>query len=107
MTTVSDPIVEKMVQLHEKLEAASKEGSLVEGWRPLRLDSKGWVVAGRNVADEYQIQQFYPTGEWEKARQYLEIQNELRKLLFSDLTPEQLNAYRTATGLQPSGDLSA
>jgi hypothetical protein len=99
---VSDPIVEKMVLLHEKLEAASKEGSIVEGWRPLRLDSKGWVVAGKNVEEEYQIEQFYPTGEWEKAREYLEIQNELRKLLFSDLTSEQLNAYRAATGLPPA-----
>ena len=99
---MSDPIVEKMVQLHEKLEAASKDGSLVEGWRPLRLDNKGWVVAGKHVEDEYQVEQFYPTGEWEKAREYLEIQNELRKLLFSDLTPEQLDAYRAATGLPPA-----
>jgi hypothetical protein len=98
----ADPTVDRMIQLHKKLEALSRDGgSIVDGWRPLRLDSNGWVVAGKNIDgdDYYQIEKFYPSGEWKKAAKYLEIENELRALLFSDLTSEQLDAYRAATGL--------
>jgi hypothetical protein len=96
---VPDPIVEKMILLYRKLEATSSEGSIVKGWRPLRLDSKGWVVAGKNIDGEYHIEQFYPIGQWQKAHEYLVIQKELRKLIFSDLTLDQINEYRAAVGL--------
>ena len=99
---MSDPIVERMIELHKELEAVAKGGPNVDGWHPLRLDSKGWVVAGKHVDGEYQMEQFYPTGEWKKASEYLEIQGELRRLLFSNLTPEQINAYRAAVGLPPA-----
>lgn len=98
---MSDPIVEKMILLHKRLEETSIEGGIVEGWRPLRLDNKGWVVAGKDVDGEYRIEEFSPIGKWKKAHEYLEVQNELNKLIFSDLTLDQVNAYRAATGLTP------
>jgi hypothetical protein len=96
---VSDPIVQKMILLHRRLETAASEGSIVQGWRPLRLDSKGWIVAGKNINGEYHIEQFCPIGQWKKAHEYLEIQIELRKLIFSDLTVEQMDEYRAAIGI--------
>lgn len=97
---VSDPVVDKMVRLHKELEDASESGGIVSGWRPLRIDNKGWVVAGKSIDGEYQIKQFYPIGEWKDALHYLEVQIELRSLIFSDVTTEQINAYRTAIGLE-------
>ena len=98
---LSDPLVERMVRLHKELEGASESGAIVSGWRPLRIDSKGWVVAGKSIDGEYQIKQFYPVGEWKNALRFLEVQTELRSLIFSDVTIEQLRAYRSATGLKP------
>ena len=100
-----DPTVEKMVDLHRKLEAISRRGGdVVDGWRPLRLDGRGWVIAGKAINDEYKTEAFFPAGEWKKAQDYLEIGNTLRAILFSDLTTEQLNSYRVAVGL-PSATL--
>lgn len=96
-----DPIVENMIRLHREVEEAAKSGSVVEGWRPLRIDSKGWVIAGKNLDGEYKFEQFYPIGKWKNAHDYLELQAKLRALLFSDLSPEQINSYRAATGLSP------
>jgi hypothetical protein len=73
---------------------------MVSGWRPLRIDSKGWVVAGKNIDGEYQMKEFYPIGEWKNALHYLEVQTELRSLIFSEVSIEQINAYRTAVGFQ-------
>ncbi len=88
------------------MEAAAKNGgSNIEGRRPLRLNSKGWVVAGKNIDNVYRVKEFYPTGEWKKANEYLEIENELRMLLFSSLRSEQLNAYRAAIGPPQKDDL--
>ena len=97
---MSDPVVDKMVRLHRELESAAESGAIVSGWRPLRLDSKGWVVAGKNVDGEYQMKQFYPIGEWKNAFHYLEVQSELRSLIFSDVSIDQINAYKTAIGFQ-------
>lgn len=99
---MSDPVVDKMVRLHKELENAAELGGSVSGWHPLRIDSKGWVVAGKNVEGEYQIKQFYPIGEWKNALHYLEVQIELRSLIFSDVSVEQINAYRSAIGLRPT-----
>lgn len=61
-----------MIQLHRKLEAAANAcGNLVDGWRPLRLESKGWVVAGKNIGGEYRIEECYPAGELEKSARIL------------------------------------
>jgi hypothetical protein len=68
---------------------------MVKGWRPLRFDNKGRVVAGKAVGGSYKTNDFEPVGEWKKAAEYLELENEFRSLLFSDLTPDQLDAYRT------------
>jgi hypothetical protein len=97
---VSDPVVDKMIRLHKELENAAESGAMVSGWRPLRIDNKGWVVAGKNIDGEYQMKQFYPIGEWKNALHYLEVQMELRSLIFSDVSIEQINAYRTAVGFQ-------
>jgi hypothetical protein len=98
-----DPVVERLVGLHKKLENAAKEGGgAIKGWHPLRFDSKGWIVAGKTVSGTYRTRDFQPVGEWKKAAEYLELENELRTLLFSDLTPDQINAYRTAIGLPPA-----
>lgn len=97
-----DPIVERLIELHRRLEHAAKEGGAIKGWRPLRFDSNGRVVAGKNVDGEYRTEDFEPAGEWKKAAQYLEVENELRALLFSDLTPGQLDAYREGIGLPPA-----
>ena len=96
---MSDPVVKRMVRLYIELEGAAECGSIVYGWRPLRIDNKGWVVAGKNIDGEYQIKQFYPIGEWKKALRYLEVQVELRALIFSDISIEQVKAYRAATDL--------
>jgi hypothetical protein len=99
---VSDPVVERMVRLHKDLENAAESGGVVHGWHPLRIDNRGWVVAGKTVDGEYQIKQFYPIGEWKNALHYLEIEAELRSLIFSDVSVEQIDAYRTAVGLRKS-----
>lgn len=96
-----DPVVERLVGLHKRLENAAKDGT-VKGWHPLRFDSKGWVIAGKTVSGAYRTRDFQPIGEWKKAAEYLELENELRSLLFSDLTTDQINAYRTAIGLPPA-----
>lgn len=76
---MSDAIVDRLIALHSKLEeAANSGGSMVDGWRPLRLDNKGWVVAGKNIGGAYRLKEFYPAGPWEKAAKYLEIQKEFR-----------------------------
>jgi hypothetical protein len=96
---VSDDIVDRLIELYRKLEnLANAGGNMVDGWRPLRLDCRGRVVAGKSVKGIYCIREFYPTGEWEKAAKYLEIQSEFRSLLFSDLTAQQLEAYRARIG---------
>jgi hypothetical protein len=110
-STVEDPIVKRLIELHKKLEDAAKEDSLViKGWQPLRISNKGWVIAGKYDANEqqenknvrvYQTNEFAPIGEWKKAIEYLTIERELRELLFSDLTAEQLNAFRSVIGLEP------
>ena len=97
---MSDPVVDKMVRLHRELESAAESGAIVSGWSPLRVDNRGWVVAGKNVDGEYQMKQFYPIGEWKNALHYLEVQSELRSLIFSDVSIDQINAYRTAIGFQ-------
>src|SRR5690242_13015998 len=93
-----DPIVRRLIELYKKLEDAAKEGSnMINGcWQPLRLSSRGWVVAGKNNNNSieqgkeerkgYQTNEFAPIGEWKKAAEYLALENELRALLFSDLT---------------------
>ena len=96
-----DPVVERLVGLHKKVEDAAKEGT-VKGWHPLRFDSKGWIIAGKTVSGTYRTRDFQPVGEWRKAAAYLELESELRTLLFSDLTPDQINAYRIALGLPPA-----
>jgi hypothetical protein len=84
-----------MIRLHKKLESVARDGgSIVDGWRPLRLDQNGWVVAGKSVDGKYRIEHFYPTEQWKRAYEYLEIQNELRALLFSELSSQQIKAYR-------------
>lgn len=98
---MSDPVVVRLIELHKKLEQAS-EGAMIRGWRPLRFDSNGRVVAGKNVDGMYRTEDFEPVGEWKKAVRYLEVENELRALLFSDLTPDQLDAYRAGVGLPPA-----
>jgi hypothetical protein len=75
---------------------------MIRGWRPLRFNHKGWVVAGKTINGKYQINDFEPVGEWKKAAEYLELENEFRSLLFSDLTPDQINAYRVGIGLPPT-----
>ena len=102
---MTDPVVERMIELHKKLEAASRQGSSIHGWRPLRIDSNSKVVATKNLGGKDSIEEFHPIGEWKKAYEYLEIQSELRSLLFSELTPEQINVYRAAIGLPPSESL--
>jgi hypothetical protein len=99
---VSDPIVKRLVELHRKLDDAARNGSMINGWRPLRFDNRGWVVAGKTMDGTYRINDFEPVGEWKKAAEYLEIENEFRSLLFSDLTPDQIDAYRTGIGLPPA-----
>ncbi|AFU57692.1 hypothetical protein Ngar_c07490 [Candidatus Nitrososphaera gargensis Ga9.2] len=87
-------------------EAVSKEASIIiNDWRPLRIDSRGWVVVVKNVNGLDNVKEFYPAGEWKKAYEYLKIQSELRALLFSELTAEQINEYRMAIGLPPSEGL--
>lgn len=98
---MADPVVERMIELHKKLEVASREGSSIDGWQPLRIDSNGKVVAAKNLNGADSIEEFYPAGEWKKAYEYLKIQSELRSLLFS-LAPEQISAYRSAVGLPHS-----
>jgi hypothetical protein len=38
----------------------------------------------------------------EKGSRYLELENEFRSLLFSDLTPDQIDAYREGISLPPA-----
>ncbi len=99
-----DPTVERLIELHRRLEDAAREGGAIMGWRPLRFDSNGRVVAGKTVEGTYHTNDFEPVGEWKKAAEYLELENELRTLLFSDLTPSQLDAYRAGIGLPPVKD---
>lgn len=99
---MSDPVVKRLVELHKKLEDAAREGSMIKGWRPLRFDSKGWVVASKVVEGNYKTNDFEPVGEWKKAAEYLALENELRSLLFSDLTADQIDAYRAEIGLPPT-----
>ena len=40
---------------------------MIKAWRPLRFDSKGWVIAGKNVDGTYKMNDFEPVGEWKKA----------------------------------------
>jgi hypothetical protein len=93
------PVVERMIELHRRLEAASKEGSLIDGWRPLRIDYTSRVVAVKTIDEVESVERFHPIGKWKIAYEYLEIQSELRALLFSELTSDQINEYREATGL--------
>ena len=95
-----DPVVERLITLHRRLEHAA-EGSMIMGWRPLRFDGNGRVVAGKNVDGAYRMEDFEPVGKWKKAAEYLELENEIRALLFS-LTPGQLDAYRAGIGLPPA-----
>lgn len=102
----SDPIVVRLIELHKNVESAAKAGgSMVKGWRPLRFSSKGWIVADKIVEGEYQTNEFEPIGEWKKAAEYLALENELRRLLFSGLTRDQMDAYRTGIGLPVKGRL--
>ena len=96
---MADPIVERLIELYKKLEETS---SVVRGWHPLRFDGKGRVVAGKIVDGAYHINDFEPVGEWKKAAEYLELETEFRSLLFSDLTLEQMDAYRAGVGLPPA-----
>jgi hypothetical protein len=98
---LADAVVERLVELYKKLEAV-KDGSVVKGWHPLRFDSNGRVVAGKVVDGNYRTNDFEPVGEWKKAAEYLELEGEFRLLLFSDLTPEQVDAYRAGVGLPPA-----
>jgi hypothetical protein len=75
---------------------------MIKGWRALRLDSKGWVIAGKTVDGTYKTNDFEPVGEWKEAAEYLELENEFRSLLFSNLTPDQIDAYRAGIGLPPA-----
>nr|AFK24838.1 hypothetical protein Josef01_02j05_49 [uncultured archaeon] len=98
---MADPLVDRLIELHKKLEAA-REGSAIKGWRPLRFHSNGRVIAGKIVDGTYCTNDFEPVGEWKKAAEYLELENEFRSLLFSDLTPDQIDAYRAGVGLPPA-----
>lgn len=96
-----DPTVERLIDLHKKLDDVIQDGIAIMGWRPLRFSTRGWLIADKIVDGEYQIKEFEPIGEWKKMEQYLSLEKELRSLLFSDLTPGQINAYRKAVGLAP------
>jgi hypothetical protein len=103
----ADPIVRRLIDLHMRIEQSAQECSTIRGWRPLRLDNNGSVVAERIEGGEHTVQEFKPVGEWKKAAQYLEMQNEFRTLLFSKLTPGQLHDYRIAIGLSAAGSDAA
>lgn len=102
MQGLSDPVVRRLVALHKSLEDAAREGGIVRGWRPLRLDSKGWVIADKIVGGTRQTNEFEPVGEWKKAADYLTLECEFRSLLFSELTPHQIDSYRAGVGLTPA-----
>jgi hypothetical protein len=95
------------MELHMRIEQSAQECSTVRGWRPLRIDNNGSVVAERIEGGERSVQEFKPVGDWKKAAQYLEMQNEFRTLLFSKLTPDQLHDYRIAMGLSAAGSHAA
>lgn len=99
---MSDTVVKRLIELHKKLEDVAQEGGMIKGWHPLRFDSNGRVIAGKIVNGVYRTNDFEPVGEWKKAAKYLELENKFRSLLFSDLTPEQIDAYRVGIGLQPA-----
>lgn len=90
---LSDPVVERLVELHKKLEDAAKDG-MVRGWHPLRFDRKGQIVAGKTMDGEYRTNDFEPVGEWKKAAEYLELESEFRSLLFR--SDSQMDACRGA-----------
>ncbi len=102
MQGLSDPVVRRLVELHKSLEDAAQDGSMIRGWRPLRLDSKGWVIADKIVDGAREMNSFEPVGEWKKAADYLTLEGEFRSLLFSELTPHQIDAYRVGVGLTPA-----
>ncbi len=102
MQGLSDPVVRRIVELHKSLEDAARGGSVVRGWRALRLDSKGWVIADKIVDGERQTESFEPVGDWKKAADYLMLEGEFRSLLFSELTSDQIDSYRAGVGLTPA-----
>ena len=75
-----DPVVMRMIELHKKIEGA--QSGMVKGWRPLRFDNNGRVVAGKVMDGEYRVNDFEPVGEWKKGAEYLKLENEFRSLLF-------------------------
>jgi hypothetical protein len=96
----SDPMVKRLIELHTRIELLAKDGSVIKGWHPLRLNSNGMVVAGKIVNGAYLVKEFKPVTEWKNAVEYLALQNEFRSLLFSsDLTTPQFDAYRNGIGL--------
>jgi hypothetical protein len=101
MQGLSDPVVRRLVELHKSLEDAAREGSMIRGWRPLLLDSKGWVIADRIAGGMRETNEFEPVGEWKKAADYLTLEGEFRSLLFSELTSHQIDSYRAGVGLTP------
>jgi hypothetical protein len=74
-------MVKRLIELHARIELSAKEGSIIKGWRPLRLNSNGMVVAGKIVDDTYLVKEFKPVTEWKNAAENLALQNEFRKFV--------------------------